>query len=44
MKRSSDLADSASASKRRMDEVLAVFPALLERLLQHASNLSGGER
>lgn len=30
--------------KRRMDEVLADFPALTERLAQHASNLSGGER
>lgn len=30
--------------KRRMDEVLADFPALVERLGQPASNLSGGER
>ena len=30
--------------KRRMDEVLADFPALVERLPQPASNLSGGER
>jgi branched-chain amino acid transport system ATP-binding protein len=30
--------------KRRMDAVLADFPALADRLLQHASNLSGGER
>jgi ABC-type branched-subunit amino acid transport system ATPase component len=30
--------------KRRMDEVLADFPALVERLAQPASNLSGGER
>lgn len=30
--------------KRRMEEVLADFPALVERLAQPASNLSGGER
>ena len=30
--------------KRRMDEVLADFPALVERLPQPASNLSGGVR
>ena len=30
--------------KRRMDEVLADFPALVERLGQPASNLSGGAR
>ena len=30
--------------KQRMDEVLADFPALVERLPQPASNLSGGER
>lgn len=30
--------------KRRMEEVLADFPALVERLGQPASNLSGGER
>ncbi|MEG0920432.1 MAG: ABC transporter ATP-binding protein [Comamonas sp.] len=30
--------------KRRMDEVLVDFPALVERLSQPASNLSGGER
>ena len=30
--------------KRRMDEILADFPALAERLQQPASNLSGGER
>jgi neutral amino acid transport system ATP-binding protein len=30
--------------KRRMDEVLADFPALVERLPQPASDLSGGER
>lgn len=30
--------------KRRIDEVLQDFPALIERLSQHAGNLSGGER
>lgn len=30
--------------KRRMEEVLQDFPALVERLSQPASNLSGGER
>lgn len=30
--------------KRRMDEVLVDFPALVERLAQPASELSGGER
>lgn len=30
--------------RRRIDEVLADFPALAERLQQPASNLSGGER
>lgn len=30
--------------RQRMDEVLVDFPALVERLSQHASNLSGGER
>ena len=30
--------------RRRMDEVLADFPALVERLSQPASDLSGGER
>ncbi|MDB5893688.1 MAG: Monosaccharide-transporting ATPase [Rhodoferax sp.] len=30
--------------KRRMEEVLRDFPALVERLSQPASNLSGGER
>ena len=30
--------------KQRMDEVLVDFPALVERLSQQASNLSGGER
>ena len=30
--------------KRRMDAVLADFPALAERLQQQACNLSGGER
>ena len=32
------------ALQRRMDEVLADFPALADRLLQQAGNLSGGER